>query len=310
MRPANKHNSIRKRALILCFLLLSTVLVSCGKKESGWSDHDRTPLGIFCFDVGKGDCIVVRAGDHVMMIDTGYADTADSVSNDLQILGIDHIDEMIITHYDKDHFGGASAFLKAYPTGTVYVPDYLSESDGYGGLMQALDKSGARIVRVNSEQTFEMDCGTEEWANADGQTTEVPETAQVRILPPLADYDTTEENDNDMSLITELRYGQDSFIFLGDIEKESISHYLEREQASYDIMKFPHHGDWKKNVDDLVEQINPQAIIITDGTERPIEEKTEDYLERTGRTYYSTLQNGTIAIYCYGQGTYDILTSG
>ena len=61
------------------------------------------PLRVTFFDVGKGDCILVSRGGCSVMIDTGYAETADNVAAAMRQQGIDHLDALILTHYDRDH---------------------------------------------------------------------------------------------------------------------------------------------------------------------------------------------------------------
>ena len=83
---------------------------------------------ITSIDVGKGDCILIQTGDRndpvTVMIDTGYKETADDVLNYLRKQDINKLDALIITHYHKDHVGGAAAILKGVPVGKVYMPDY------------------------------------------------------------------------------------------------------------------------------------------------------------------------------------------
>ena len=45
--------------------------------------------------------------DHVLL-DAGYEETWQLVTKELLSRGIDSLDAMIITHYDKDHVGGAA----------------------------------------------------------------------------------------------------------------------------------------------------------------------------------------------------------
>ena len=251
-----------RKILTVCICLILCLLTGC-RKTPAWADHAKTDLTVAFIDVGKGDCIVISGGDHVVMIDSGYEDTVRDVKNDLSDLGIDHINEMIITHYDKDHYGGAADLLRAYPVDTVFVPAYLPEGEKYEEVMRDIKDSGVHMIRVMEETCVSFPIGERE--------------AELTIMPSLVSYDATEKNDNDMSLIETLQYGSDSFLFTGDIEREAIEAFIPAADH-YDILKFPHHGDWKKNTEELIEKISPKEVIITDGEDRPVEEKTEAYL--------------------------------
>lgn len=280
-----------RKFLTVYICLILCLLTGC-RKTPAWADHAKTELTVAFIDVGKGDCIVIAGGDHVIMIDCGYEDTVKAVKADLSDLRIDHIDEMIITHYDKDHYGGAAGLLHTYPAKTVYIPDYLPEGEKYEDVMEDLEDSGANLVRVREQIKIAFPIGEQE--------------AELTILPSFVSYDAAEKNDNDMSLVEALHYGADSFLFTGDIERESIEAFIPVAEH-YDILKFPHHGDWKKNTESLLEKIDPKEVIITDGDDRPIEEKTEAYLTGAAIPYYTTKENGSIVVFCTGSGTYEVV---
>ncbi|MBQ3931173.1 MAG: MBL fold metallo-hydrolase, partial [Firmicutes bacterium] len=69
-------------------------------------------LKITAIDVGKGDCILLQRGDHAVLIDTGYEDTAGKVLGELGAAGVKKLEALILTHFHKDHIGGVSAVLK------------------------------------------------------------------------------------------------------------------------------------------------------------------------------------------------------
>lgn len=73
------------------------------KAPSGIS---TSPVRVSIINVGKGDCILVQAGDASVLIDAGYENTVDVVLSHLRRQGVSHLDAMIITHYDRDHIGG------------------------------------------------------------------------------------------------------------------------------------------------------------------------------------------------------------
>lgn len=71
-------------------------------------------MSVTYIDVGKGDCILIEKGSSVILIDTGYSDTSGNVSDYLNTKGITYIDYLIITHYDKDHVGGAADIAELF----------------------------------------------------------------------------------------------------------------------------------------------------------------------------------------------------
>ena len=285
---------LMKKTFLTVFICALLLLLSGCSRDPEWAGHEKSGLTVAFIDVGKGDCIVISSGEHTMMIDTGYDDTVNAVKKDLSRLGIDHINELILTHYDKDHYGGAEEILHAYPVDTIYVPDYLPEGEKYERVMQVLKESRAELCKVKEREEIDF-AGT-------------GHEVKITILPSFTAYDPEEKNDNDMSLVTELHYGLDSYLFTGDIEKDAIAEFLP-EAEHFDILKYPHHGDWEKNTEELLDQIDPKETVITDGDTRPVEEDTETYFKAKGKPYYTTYKNGTIVIFSSGDGNYETLCS-
>ncbi|MGO2112394.1 MAG: ComEC/Rec2 family competence protein, partial [Pseudoclavibacter sp.] len=56
-------------------------------------------------DIGQGDAIVVRAGDAVALIDTGP--DPEPLEACLDLLGVERIDVLVLSHFDHDHDGAA-----------------------------------------------------------------------------------------------------------------------------------------------------------------------------------------------------------
>lgn len=79
-------------------------------------------------NVGQGDCTLIRNKDKTILIDTGglsYMDVAnESLVPYLKKKRIYHLDAVIITHYDYDHYGALSSLNKSYPINQVV--DYTS----------------------------------------------------------------------------------------------------------------------------------------------------------------------------------------
>ena len=76
-----------------------------------------------------GDCTAVIEYDqagrvaHCVLVDTAMNKTASLVVKKLKAQGVTQIDAIIISHGHGDHYGGASAIMKAIPVKSVYIPD-------------------------------------------------------------------------------------------------------------------------------------------------------------------------------------------
>jgi competence protein ComEC len=93
-------------------------------------------------DVGQGDAMLVRSDGRLALIDTG----PDPALLDfcLATLGVTHIDVLVLTHFDLDHVGGASAVTGRVDT-VLVGPSAGPEDDR---VVQQLADAGAAVAQV------------------------------------------------------------------------------------------------------------------------------------------------------------------
>ena len=79
-------------------------------------------------DIGQGNAVLVRTARHSLLYDTGPAYGRHAEAGNagervlvplLRALGVRALDQMVITHRDSDHSGGAAAVMRALPVGLV-----------------------------------------------------------------------------------------------------------------------------------------------------------------------------------------------
>jgi len=280
---------ILKITALLSILILCTV--SCA---FGMNHKDNGVLTVKFIDVGKGDCILLEKDGEYMLIDTGYDATATSVLYYLQSYGVERLESMIITHYDKDHVGGAYYLAQNLEIGRIYLPAYEGSSKAYNNLMSVIDEKGIVYTRVTEDQTF-SDLALLITIYASGVEYE-------------AGSDEEEGNDNDCSLVVSVVYGKDSYLFAGDIEKDGIKSYLSEHSETYDILKIPHHGKNAKNSETFITTVSPIVAVITDSVDEPADEAVLDVLDNYSIAYYQSSVKGDITITSNGTGEYEVLT--
>ena len=89
-----------KVLLMFACLLLPVAVQSALAESAGWMTVDF-------LDVGKADAILVTTENSAVLIDTATNKMGDEVLDHIRARGIEKLDLLIITHYDKDHVGGA-----------------------------------------------------------------------------------------------------------------------------------------------------------------------------------------------------------
>ena len=78
-------------------------------------------------------------------------DAADIAAETLLSQGIFRLNGVILSHYDRDHAGGATNLLTRIDADVLYLPDCL-DTDGYSAPLLAMEN--ALLVDSNMEITF------------------------------------------------------------------------------------------------------------------------------------------------------------
>lgn len=278
--PASTSDSVGQSA--------DNTQVKSGNSSSG-SSGDALVEAVF-FDVGKGDCILFTCGESHVMIDAGYEETSDDIIKELRKRDVDSLDALIITHYDKDHVGGAAEIASAFPVDMIYMPDYVGEADKCGDFLELINSENLPHTRVTSTEAFDAD------------------RAAFKVHPALVAYDPVIANDNDASLIVEVFCGDDQWLLPGDIEEEAIDAWLETNQQEYDVLKYPHHGKKESNASDFISNVSPKITVITDSTEKHAAKKVLKMLDESEVDVYRSSEDGTITITGGGNEDFDVST--
>lgn len=276
--------------LFALILMLAALLISLSACGSGRKDAEAFRAAFI--DVGKGDCILLEKDGASILIDAGYEDTADEVLSYLEAQGVGSPDILIITHYDKDHVGGAAQLAAALKPARILLPDYEGSSKFYKRLMETIEENALSAETVSENVSFTL--------------SDVDYTVFASDVVYEMGEDGEEGNDNDVSLVISAVYGEDSYLFVGDIEKKGIKAYLSAGHGEYDVLKIPHHGKYEGNSDEFLESVEPLIAVITDSVDDPAEDKLLNLLE--GIDVYRSSESGTIVITSEGQGSYRVTT--
>ena len=243
-------------------------------------------------DVGKGDCILLQVGGQAALIDTGYENTSAKVLSYLRGRGVNGLEFLIITHYDRDHIGGVRAIGESLGIGKAYLPAYEGADKHYLTLMSTISKLGLPTQRVTDAITLKL-----------GNASLSLYPSGVAFVP---DAKGDEGNDNDLSIAASLTCGGDSYLFAGDLETDGLIDYLKGKHGQFDVLKAPCHGKKSPYNDEFIEDVRPKLAIITDSAEEPAGKKTLKVLADAGIDVYRSSTDGTIIVEGNGAGAYRI----
>lgn len=266
----------RISVLLLALLLL---LLAAAARAGG--------LRVDFYDMGKADAMLITTPDGVrILIDCGTNKGGKALAGRFAKEGVDAIDTLIITHYDKDHVGGADKILESVAVRQVIMPVYDKESKQHTQFMEALealDGITTHPMEIQSDMTMQSPDGVE-----------LSITSAHR-----SSYGADEEND--FSLAVRLTYGETRFLFAGDAETPRQLELLEEGDVACDVLKVPYHGRLVSASERFLKEACPQIAYITDSGEEPASEELIGILERLGARVFTSREDGDVTVVSDGK---------
>lgn len=284
MKNGSEETSDRKYLLPVLGLL--AVLLGFWIWASGLARRESDDTFVItAFSVGKADALLLQEGDTVILVDTGEEDDGEKILSELKRREIDHLDFLLVTHFDKDHVGSAAFLMKNLEVDTVLMPDYEGDRPEYAAFLESLERH-LDVRRVNEKLQFTAgDLGWTVYPAED------PEIIQ----------NTEDEYDNDMSLVASVTYGSKKFLLTGDIEETRIGQMLASDEDwHHDWIKMPHHGRYQNALKDLLDAVEPSQAIICCSNKNPAEEKTLELLEERQIPVWDTSDDAVVTV-CDGE---------
>ena len=266
------------------------------QNQSSRRENEVAEVYIFGFE--SADAILITTENYVVMIDTGENQHRDYILRHLVGQNIYIIDYMIITHFDRNHVGGAHYLIRNLEVRNIIVPNYSRESRSVERFNEALLYTESTADVLTEKITISLD------------------DAEFAIIPSHLNYfsfggsddiltDYEEDNapitplENDFSIVVHMTHGENNFLFTGDAMAERLSGLLEMEEITnvdFDFLKVPHHGRRNRRSEEFINTKNPRYAVITCCFERPADSRVIDALEYVGAQIFFTRYGGVLVI--------------
>ncbi|MBQ4031852.1 MAG: MBL fold metallo-hydrolase [Bacilli bacterium] len=254
---------------LLIVILGSILIVNSFKKI------DDNDLKIYFFNAGKADACIISINGKYMMIDTGEKENSNEIIQYLKNNKIEKLDYLIITHFDKDHVGGAAKILESVQVDKVFDSTYPKESEEYNDYISALIVNKITAEHITDKRNVTL------------------EGLDITVIGTDSIFDNNESNNS--SLVVGIKYKNNSFLFTGDMQNARIKEYLNDNKDAYDFIKIPYHGHYMKRLDDLLETVKPKYAVITSSDKEKEDDETINLLRNLGIKYYLT-REGSITV--------------
>ena len=242
-----------------------------------FSQSTMVKLSITMLDVGQGDALVIEwQNNRGLVVDTGSGARSGSIVEQfLSRRGYPDVD-MVLSHADQDHAGGAAFLLDRIPMQHVFT----AWKNDFSSLVQAGDR--------------------------------LPSSWPVRyfVLHPRKPG-----RENEASLVVLAALPGIRLLMTGDAEQKSEHAILEAWKPLLDeghadnvrILKVGHHGSITSTGEDLLSIFQPDIAMISAGSGNPFGHPHADVLERlskAGSRVMSTVGSGAIRVQFRQNGIY------
>ena len=256
----------KKRKKILTFIIILVIFSVIVNRYTSISYNTITvtqynsedELQIHIIDVGQAESILIVQDGFTMLVDSGDNFTGDDVVKYIKNLGIDKIDIFLITHFHRDHAGGAHKIISSLDVKKIVCHKF-SDLSTMQERFWYIDMSISRSIRetFGSMSIFmESACENNKLKNFDVGDAKV--------------YTLSQNNDavnvNNKSIVFKLVYGDFSMLFMADAESELEKELLEEDaDLSADVLKIGHHGSKTSTTDEFLDNVNPKYAVVSCG---------------------------------------------
>ncbi len=238
-------------------------------------------------DVGQGDATLLRDPtdpEFVMLIDTG--DDEDLLRTCLDRFGVREIDQLVLTHDDRDHVGALDTVAPITQTAIIAPANAKDGTDRK--LVRSLNESGVPFVELSEGATG-------------GAATGDQGGLKWRVLAPARG--TVPKDTNAASIVMSVQIQGWRILMLADTGKDEQKSMLAAGiDVTSDIVKIAHHGSKDQHLP-LYEQSGAKAAFVSVGEKNSYGHPNADLLASLGElgmNAWRTDEMGTVALVLIG----------
>ena len=253
----------------------SAVIALCIALTASWVPPRMDECRVTVLDVGQGQCILLQSNGKTFMVDCGGdSDTqaANTAAKALLAQGVDHLDGLILTHYDSDHAAGAQYLLGRVPADILYLPT-CADADGTVSAIQETHEGERLMVSQDICITFD--------------------SAKITLIPSRSNL-----SDNESGLCVLFQTQNCDILITGDRSmagEQELMRYLDLPEL--EVLIVGHHGSKYSTSVELLEKTSPEIAIISVGADNLYGHPTQETIQRlleAGCEIYRTDLHGTI----------------
>lgn len=263
------------------YVLLMLIVVSMVLVGAILHEDRKGSLTFEVLNIGQGDALWIESPAGVQVLVDGGPNNALMKEIPKVMPWYDrHIDMIVVTNPDKDHYEGFLSLLKKYKVDTVLEPGTTSKTETYALLEKEITDRKIEKVIARRGQVIDIGGGT-----------------YLQVLFP--DRDISGLSSNDGSLVMKLVYGETSVMLQGDSTSKIEDYLLTLGTTTLKstILKAGHHGSRTSSSEEYVSVVSPEWVVISSGIRNDYDhphKETLETIQKLGIPTYDTCNNGRL----------------
>lgn len=203
-------------------------------------------------NIGQGDAsLIMSKRGQTILIDCGpNSKVIDQVESKLGFW-TKKIDMLIITHGDKDHYGGCRDIIQRFQVTKVMI----------NGVFDSKNKSYTELLDFMKSQNIQI------LPAINNTYITVSDSIELQLLNPQTNlWGQDIRDDNPESIVILLKSANNSILLTGDADDTTESEILAKyPQLDIEVLKAGHHGSKTSTSDKFLDAITPKQVIISAG---------------------------------------------
>jgi competence protein ComEC len=261
--------NFKKKSIKAVAILFTVITMFLFMVLDNYSIAVKNQLTVLAVDVGQGDATLIQFPDgKTGLIDAGNAfknfSNGDKVILPLMNrMDIGYIDYAFITHLDADHYYGIFKLIEKGKIKTVYKP-----------LPDSSNKADLDFEKYLKRNNCKVNYFSDKLLPIGG--------CRLYFLNHPSLSERVKAGTNSKSMILKMIYGNSSFLFTGDADKE-IEDKLVTAAGNFlktDMLKAGHHGSKNSSADRFIEAVKPEFVIISAGIENRFHHPSPEVVEK------------------------------
>lgn len=286
---------VRQIALVVCWLASGAWLATARA-----ANHDSMVCTFLA--MGHGTCVVLELpGGQTVLYDVGSIGSPEGASRCVAAYlwsrGITHIDAIVLSHADIDHYNGIPGLLERFSVDGIYVSPHMFDKPS--GVLLGSDSRQPVVTKFVETRTapeylrlmIESRGVPLRVVALSDQLPATDSHTRMEVLHP--DRQRVAGRDNANSILLSVEYEGWRILLPGDLESPGLEAVMAGSPYDCDVLLAPHHGSVHSNPAGFATWCNPEWVVVS-GKYPGIETSMADSYRQQGAEVVYTSTQGAI----------------